>query len=152
MKISVRYEGTPGTKKLQNKFRKLAASIKNRKPLFNRIGVQLLNAISENFQQQGHEGTPWAPLSQRTIAGRRNKNKSSIKILEDTGELRRSFASEATDAQVRVGTKKIYAPPHEYGYKNIPERRMLPSKKMGLQLAVDVVDNYIKEKSREAKL
>ena len=153
MKLAIRSNGEPGVKNLQRKFTKLAFDIKNRRPLFSRIGVLLLNAVAENFQQQGHEGTPWQALSPRTVAGRRKgPGTGSARILEDTGELRRSFTMEATNESLRVGTAKIYAPPHEYGYKQIPQRKMLPSKKYGLQVAVDMADKYLKEQIQKVKL
>ena len=155
MKIQIRTDGEPGTKRLQVKFSKLAEGIKKRRPLFNRIGVQMLNAIMLNFKEQGHEGTPLAPVSKFTIARRRKgpgAKKGRGRILEDTGELRRSFAIEATDQSVRVGSPKIYAPTHEFGRGPIPKRPMLPSRARGLQIAVDVAESYTNELIERAKL
>ena len=155
MKIQIHTDGEPGTKRLQAKFSQLAEGIKKRKPLFNRIGVQLLNAVMQNFKEQGHEGTPWTPLSRFTIARRRKGRgvkKGRGRILEDTGELRRSFAIEATDQSVRVGSPKIYAPTHEFGRGPIPKRPMLPSRERGLQIAVDVAESYTNELIERTKL
>ena len=155
MKIQIRTDGELGTKRLQAKFSKLAEGIQRRRPLFNRIGVQLLNAVMQNFKEQGHEGTPWTPLSRFTIARRRKGRgvkKSRGRILEDTGELRRSFAIEATEQSVRVGSPKIYAPTHEFGRGPIPKRPMLPSRTHGLQIAVDAAESYTNELIERAKL
>ena len=148
MKISIRTDGEPGTKRLTAKFKGLARDIKNRRVLFNRIGTELLNAVARNFKEQGHEGAPWAALSPFTIARRRKGRGVKVsrgRILEDTGALRGSFTAEATENMVRVGSNLIYAPTHEFGRGPIPRRPMLPSQRSGLQMALEVTDAYIAE-------
>jgi len=155
MKLSIHVNGEPGVKRLQSKFTSMASAIKNRRVMFNRIGVQLLNAVAENFQKQGHEGTPWQALKVATLARRRKgrgARVSSGRILENSGDLRRSFVPKTTANLVRVGTKKIYAPPHEYGHGDIPQRKMLPSRKLGLQTALNIAEGYTTEKLKESKL
>lgn len=155
MKISIRTEGEPGVKRLQAKFTKLADGIKNRRPLMNRIGVQLLNATMQSFKEQGHEGAPWTALNPRTLARRRKGRgikRSRGRMLEDTGQLRRSFALEATNDSVRVGSNVVYAPVHEFGTGVVPRRRMLPSLRAGLQTAVDVAAGYVNELAERARL
>ena len=102
----------------------------------------MLNEINRTFKEETHEGDPWTPLSASTLARRRG---GIARILQDTGTLRRSFVSKATPNLVRIGTPIIYAPPHQEGEKNLPERPMIPSKKRGLEIAVKVADNYIHE-------
>ena len=149
MKLSVRSEGMPGTKRLQSKFKKLARKIGNKNALFQRIGVNVLNEIIKTFKEETHEGKPWKPLSPSTIARRGG---GLTRILQDTGTLRRSFGSKATSRLVRIGTPILYAPTHQEGERKIPQRQMLPSKKRGLEIAVKVTDNYIKEGIRKARL
>lgn len=153
MKISIKDNGD--AKRLQSKFRKLAQGIKQRRAMMNRIGVQLLNAVSQNFKEQGHEGAAWEPLKPRTLARRRTGRgvkKSRGRILEDTGQLRRSFAAEADNDSVRVGSNVIYAPTHEFGRGAIPKRPMLPGMRKGLQLALMITENYIAESINKADL
>lgn len=153
MKITISAKGEHGTAQLQGKFKSLATRLKNRRAMMNRIGVQLLNAVALTFREEGHEGKPWSPLKPRTLARRRKgKGRGRGRILEDTGELRRSFTSQTTNDEVRVGTPKIYAPTHEFGRGNIPERRMIPSQRRGLQLAIDVAEKYLEEGLQAGKL
>ena len=131
MKLSMRSGGRPGTKVLQARFKKLAKRTSNRSTLFKRIGVKVLNEIDKTFKEETHEGEPWTPLQLSTIARRRG---GLARILQDTGTLRRSYGFEATPNLVRIGTPIIYAPPHQDGEGNLPERPMIPTKKRGLEI------------------
>jgi len=76
--------------------------------------------VDSNFRQQGAlTGTPWAPLSKGTIAGRRKgKGAGAAQILRDTGELQKSFGQPVYDEnQAVVGSPKFYAEFHEEGRK-----------------------------------
>ena len=142
-----------GDKLLQRKFSGLARRIKNRQPMFKRIGVKLLQAVDQNFQDEGHEGTPWKLLSAATLRGRRQgTGTGGAKILQDTGTLKRSYVMDATNSLVRVGTPIIYSIVHEEGVGNVPQRKMLPSKNLALGISVDVAGNYIKESMNKEKL
>lgn len=143
------FEVTSNVIFLQARFRKLARRIKNKRSMFKRIGILLLNAVSENFETESHEGERWEMLSATTVARRRL---GTSKILQDTGRLRGSFVQEATNREVRVGSPIEYAPIHEEGEGNVPQRKMLPSKKLALSISVDVAGNFIKEGIRDSKL
>jgi len=135
-----------GVDKLQRRFQRLSRKIKNRRILFKRIGVRLLNTVSDNFDKEAHEGKPWRVLSSATIAGRRKgRGAGSTKILQDTGLLRSSFVMDANNSRVKVGTPVKYAPTHEFGKGKMPKRKMLPSKERALSIAIEVAENYVKE-------
>lgn len=152
MNIDIKTDGEAGTKRLQQKFTALAGNVKNLRGLMGRIGVDLLNEVSENFKNEGNEGDHWTPLTAATIARRRNKAKETIRILQNTGDLRRSFVPDADDSTVRVGSPVIYSIFHEEGTDRIPQRKMLPTQKRGLEIALDVTERYVDEKIREAAL
>jgi len=142
-----------GADALQAKFRKLAKKLKNKKGMYKRIGVKLMNEISYTFKKESHEGDPWKPLSQRTIDKRRRgdkKSKARPRILHDTGTLRR-FVRHATPSRLTVGSPIEYAPKHEFG-EGVPERPMLPSKEMALKISVEVTDKYISQQLKKAGL
>jgi phage gpG-like protein len=81
--------------------------------LHRRWGIRTLNWIDLNFRQQGAlTGTPWAKLRPLTIAQRRRGSQS---ILQDTGELRRSFVMQFNSSGVAVGSPLFYAEFHEEG-------------------------------------
>lgn len=165
IKISAWSAGQPGTKRLQEKFSKLAFSVRDRRPLMKRIGVLLLNEVSKNFETESHEGTPWKELAPLTIRRRRiGLGAGSPKILQDTGTLKRSFVMQPTRDTVVVGVpnktvivdgKKLnlqYAEHHEEGKGNTPKRKMLPSERRALGVAVDEAEDYVEESIKGAKL
>ena len=133
-----------GDTALQLKFRKLALGITNRAPLMRRIGIKLLNEITENFQSEKNEDVKWTPLAETTIAQRRLMGKGA-KILQDTGRLKGSFEMEYNRDRVKVGTTVVYAHFHEFGTDNIPKRPFMPAKKRALEIAIDVTERYIAE-------
>lgn len=84
------------------------------KPL-KAAGTYMLGSIEKNFKASGRPNR-WAALSSGTIAGRRNKKKSSIKILIDTGRLKNSHSMKTVSEGVQIGTNVIYAPRQHFGY------------------------------------
>jgi len=156
---------TTGEKRLQRKFTSLAKGMKNRKPLFKGIGVELINEIGRTFKSQTWEGTHWIDIKPATKASRRRgEGVGSPQILIDTSTLRNSFDVEATNNQVRVGsplflrkkdTGKVvenYGEIHEKGLGNVPQRRMIPSLKRGLEIAIEQARNFTRKNISKAKL
>lgn len=140
-------------KELQSRFIKLANKCDNITVLLKRIGINVMNEISKNFREEGNNGDKWAPLSATTLRSRRNKNKSTVKILQDTGtHLRSTFTPEISGKSVHVGTPTEFAPAHEYGQGRLPKRQMLPTSARGLEIAIDVAESYINDSVREAGL
>lgn len=156
-----------GVKKLRRKFNRLVRKVKNKRPLYKRIGIKLLNEISRTFETETHEGKRWKALSLATVMKRRKgKGEGRPRILQDTGTLRRSFVREVKRDYVRihidpakktikegkiVGTPIEYAPKHEFG-EGVPKRPMLPSEKRALEIAIDVADKYVGENIKKTKL
>lgn len=83
--------------------------------LNRRMGIQALNWIKENFESQGGLVGGWTGLRPNTIASRRG---GSSKILQDSGDLRKSFTISSVDAEkVVVGSADPKALWHERGTK-----------------------------------
>ncbi len=86
-------------------------------------------------------GRPWAPLAESTVEGRRNKKKSSIKILRDTGRLAALIVARATPTGMTFGSADVEgkANAHLFGTRKagrnrnvtIPRRAFLPVDKTG---------------------
>ncbi len=76
------------------------------------VGLRHLKWVNDNFVSRG--GGQWAPLSPNTIAARR---KGSSVPLQDTGNLRKSFAHKVAffGSSVTVGTKNKIAEYHHTG-------------------------------------
>lgn len=114
------------------------ASPTNRMHANRLVGLIILRDIGKRFDNQGAPPAKWVDLKEETIKRRRKGKKTGrgVRILIDDGTLKRSFMPGdknnlyATDANnVVVGTKLIYAAPHQFGFKklNIPARPMVYS-------------------------
>jgi phage gpG-like protein len=117
-------------------FRALMHSFPELKEKANRAaGFVLMDDIAERFEGEGNPPTKWTPLQPITIKRRMKRaNGGAIRILNDSGALKGSFMVggddnffKATQHKVTVGTKKVYAAPHQWGWKakNIPARPMI---------------------------
>lgn len=90
---------------VQTALARLAQQVKNRGPVLDAIGGELLKRVQLNFRNsQSPEGVPWAPLKKR--AG---------KPLVDTARLRNSITYAVNGDSVSVGTNVIYAAIHNFG-------------------------------------
>lgn len=83
----------------------------NEPQILNAIGNRMLKWINDNFKAEGLE-EKWAPLAESTIAARRRGSK---RILQDTGDLRKSFVKQVGTGFVRVGTEDKKAKFHHEG-------------------------------------
>lgn len=83
--------------------------------------------VKERFdKEQSPEGKKWEKLSASRIKQRlrRHKSSGSIRILQDTGRLRRVNYKASRD-NVKVGSNLEYAATHQYGRGKIPARPFL---------------------------
>ena len=120
-RISIRVEGLEEVNRLFARLRRAGALA----PALRNIGEHLLNTTRARFDTQAApDGTPWAPLDQRTI---RRKKKNADKILTEEGELRGSLAYRAGSDELLVGSPEKYAATHQFGdaSRNIPARPFL---------------------------
>jgi len=95
--------------------------------------------IQDNFRSEGANAVSggWAPLSDLTIALRRNKNREGTKILQDTGNLKNRWKRFYTDEDAYIESGVGYGWKHELGDPHntwnghpapIPKRKILPTK------------------------
>jgi len=117
------------------------------------IAQQWLFMIEQGFRKQGLEKS-WQKLAPATVKGRRKRGVGA-KILQDTGTLRQSFSPGAQGSlydvredRAQVGTQTEYAGFHEFGTSHIPDRPMLPSRRLALAEA-EKVANALFEKVSE---
>lgn len=112
------------------------------------VGLSLHRWVVKNFDTEGSFVGGWEPLAESTIQRRRGH---STKILKDTGQLRQSydiFGTRGLDIKrnsVSVGSKKIYAAPHHYGFRNVPARPQLPTIKIASDLALELIYAKLKK-------
>jgi len=135
----------------------LSQRITNMQPAMRDIGESVASWVDLTFRDaQDPYGNPWADLSPVTIAKRRN---GSNKPLNDTGRLKASITSNASQHEVTVGTNTIYAPTHQFGanqseyaphvpWGDVPARPFLPNTDQGFpalwqQDIVDIIRNHL---------
>lgn len=85
--------------------------------------------VQDNFKGQGSKVGGWASLKESTIKRRRNKDKGSIKILQDTGGLRRDWKHLYDDQSGSLVSGKFFGVFHEKGTSKMVQRRILPTQK-----------------------
>ena len=125
MQISIQVEGL---ERLKQRLKATADKLQNMRQFWSSVGMYVQRqTIRERFnKEQSPEGQKWKPLVESTIRRRKKRHKrGNMKILQDTGELRRSVAYEAHDDSVRVGSKLKYARTHQFGRGRIPARPFL---------------------------
>ncbi len=118
MVINVQVEGL---KELQDKLRN-ASKISFNKQFWHSIGEYLKKrTIKECFdKEQSPYGVKWQPLSEARIKQRLKRHKTgNMKILQDTGELRRSVRYQVySGARVNylvIGSNLKYSRVHNFG-------------------------------------
>jgi len=104
-------------------------------------GLLMLRSINKNFNSSGRP-IPWKPLAYSTLK-QKMKLGYSIKPLLRKGFLRASIATRATRDTLTVGTSITYAPYHQYGTKNIPQRKFLVFQKEDIHRMNKLVVQYL---------
>lgn len=129
MQINIQVEGI---RQLQKKLKVTADKLKNMRQFWSSVGLYVQKqTIKERFdKEQSPEGQKWKPLAPATVKRRLKRHKKgNMKILQDTGELRRNIshptALQVGDSYVRFGTKLKYARTHQFGRGKIPARPFL---------------------------
>lgn len=146
MDINIQAEGL---KILQNKLLAQARKLEDLTDYWKRIGEYVVKrTINERFsKEQAPDGTKWQSLSPARIKQRMKRHKrGNMKILADTGELRRSVKYEAYKNYVRIGSNLKYAPVHQFGSekRNIPARPYLGLIEYERQYIISFLGMYIK--------
>lgn len=110
-----------GLKELADKIRTLTGAGFKRE-LSQALAVSAWQQTLASFDQSRDPyGTPWKPLKVR-----------QGKPLIDTGQMRQSVSTEATDNGFRLRIGTTYAPVHQFGTDRIPARPMIPLAEQGL--------------------
>lgn len=79
----------------------------------NDIGEYLHQSTDERFRQKvAPDGTPWAPLSPKTLA-----RKKGTGILREKGTLQDTLRKQVTSTDLAFGTDRPYGALHQFGQK-----------------------------------
>jgi phage gpG-like protein len=120
MSLQIRDTLTPGLKKA-------AASIANKKPILEAMGLQMVSLAQRSFNDPAFRAAPWAPLKASTLAAKLKAGKSSAILKRDVVLARSWRVASVTNAAVTVGTDRPYAPYLQFGTRRgLPARPMLP--------------------------
>ncbi len=94
----------------------LKRRISNNRSLMASISETMRVAVLKNFESEGSRlGKQWQRLSHKTIKQREKKGYWPGKILQRTGQLKRSILSSYGDDYAQVSTNLIYAAIQNYG-------------------------------------
>ena len=118
------------------------------KPLFRRLRRTILNIIDDNFDTEGTaSGEKWQELSEKYNKRKILQYGMGKKILEASGDLRKSFTSKIDNTSLTVGTAKEYAAIHNFGMdeKNMPQREFMLKEFQVGDLSYEVIKHYYEE-------
>ena len=144
MQINIQVEGLA---RLRQRLKATADKLQNMRQFWSSVGMYVQRqTIRERFnKEQSPEGQKWKPLAESTIRRRKKHHKrGQMKILQDTGELRRSIAYEAGNNSVKVGSILKYARTHQFGRGKIPARPFLGVTESEKNHIVSMFGQYIK--------
>lgn len=117
---------------LRRVFAQLDNGLHNPRPLMRALAGVLETETETNFARQGRP--PWLGLAPRTL----KRRGSGAKILQDTGQLAGSIATDYGSDFARIGSNKVYAAIHQFGGQagrgkkvTIKARPYLPSESDG---------------------
>ena len=125
MKINIK---ASGVSRLQQNIKAQINRLHNLRPFWQLVGMYVQKrTVKERFdKEQSPDGVKWRALSPGRVKQRRKRHKSGVmKILQDTGELRRSIQYETGNDYVRIGSNLKYARIHQFGGNKIPARPFL---------------------------
>lgn len=146
-------------KAFQDKVNRLDKKLdeQDRKRLHKRISVYLLKWVDTNFKTEGGKVGGWQklklggrplPRSQRTETKQLD---SSAKVLQDTGQLRRSFVPFSDSNTAGVGSEigkfdnLPYAKKHHEGHGALPRRQLIPTVNQVGDEILEMYEEYIEQ-------
>lgn len=107
---------------MQNEFKSpeiielLKQRLRVKSKLMAAVAETMRAAVLKNFETEGSRvGKPWQRLSHKTIEQRKKKGYWPGKILQRTGQLKRSIISSYGEDYAQVSTNLIYAAIQNYG-------------------------------------
>lgn len=131
---------------LLNKIKEGREKLSDLTPFWESVGMYMIKQTIQNFEyERSPDGVKWKPLSPSTIKRRMKRSKKGrFKILQDTGELRRSIAYKAFKNKVIFGSNLVYAATHQFGRGKIPARSFLGVTDENKQKALSMLKIYLK--------
>ena len=134
-----------GMKKLVEQVKKGQGSMVDMSPFWQSVGMYMVKRTMRCFdKEQSPDGVKWKPLSKARIKQRNKRHKGgTMKILSDTGALRRSIAYKAFQSRVIFGSVLAYAANHQFG-GTVPARPYLGVTEDDKQKVLTMMKTYLK--------
>lgn len=102
-----------GAEDVERRLGDVASRLRDLTPALQIAGADTVTLVSDAFaSERSPDGTPWAPLSETTLARRRG---STASILTDTARLRNSVTFSTQPRSLRFGTNVGYGRSHQWG-------------------------------------
>lgn len=136
---------TVGLKTLSMKIRQREDQMSDMSPFWESVGEYMVKRADKCFaQEQAPDGTKWKPLSASRLKQRKGKRRGRVRILTDTGKLRRSIRYRAFKKQVTVMSSLPYASVHQFGSGNVPARPFLGITEGDRAKVLDMMKRYLR--------
>lgn len=121
---------TFGEKQFSRELLRVARNAGDMRPAFDQVHDLVLETEERQFSGQGAFSGGWRPLAAATLAYKARKG-LDMRILHATLRLRKSLTQrghedhvyKATGDEMFVGSRVPYGVHHQFGTKNMPQRR-----------------------------
>jgi len=112
-----------GIDKVNKRFMRVRANLRNAKPVMDTIGAIGFKHIDDHFRKEEGPRGKWQSLKKSTIRQRRKRG-GGAKILQDSGRMRGATNFKGKKRHVLLFNKVKYAHYHHDG-KGVPKRRFM---------------------------
>lgn len=100
-------------KKVEKALLEIAQKTSNLRPLMKNIAGIMADSTEENFKEEGRP--KWKDLSAKTKTARKKTGHYPGRILQVSGQLAMSIATQYDNESAIIGSNKVYAAIHQLG-------------------------------------
>lgn len=130
-------------KKVEKVLLEIAQKSSNLRPLMKNIAGILADSTEENFKEEGRP--KWKDLSEKTKTARRKTGHYPGQILQVSGQLAMSIATQYDNESAIIGSNKVYAAIHQLGGLAGKNKSVTIPARPYLQLTEDDFDEILQE-------
>lgn len=100
-------------KKVEKALLEIAQKTSNLRPLMKNVAGIMADSTEENFKEEGRP--KWKDLSEKTKKARKKTGHYPGQILQVSGQLAMSIATQYDNESAVIGSNKVYAAIHQLG-------------------------------------
>ena len=114
-------------KELNERLSKIVSQLKNKIPFHKQALIFMRQDVLKHFDQKKGSNGSWPPVSQKYALIKSKKGRDPGNVLQFSARLKQSISEigQATEDEASIGTNLPYAPTHQFGRGNIPQREFL---------------------------